>query len=173
MPNNFFVFGMPKCGKTTLLKRLADELKGKGYMVGGFLSPEVKEHGTREGFYVEDIETGKKAVLAGVDIDGPKVSKYHVGVRSFETIALPVLQRAREYDVIIIDEIGRMELKSTAFENALKDALDGGKPVVVASLHRDYVESYNGYGTLIELMMTNREAVYERLLKEVLVALKK
>ena len=150
MPQNYFVTGMPRSGKTTLLRRIAKRLREQGLRVGGFTSPEEKTHGTRTGFYVQDINSGKTAQLADINTDGPKVSKYHVNVKAFEGIALPVLTRFKDYDVIIIDEIGMMELKSQQFSDMLDALLESGTPLI-ASLHNDLVDKYGYYGEVLYL----------------------
>lgn len=164
MPQNFFITGMPKAGKTTLLRRLIDELKAKGLRVGGFISPEEKRHGTRTAFYVEDIQSGKRKVLASVEGDGPKVSKYHVNVKSFESVALPVMKGIDSLDVIIIDEIGRMEMKSMKFSDLLDRVFEHETPVI-AALHRDFVDRYSVEGEILMLTPTSREAVFLSLVK--------
>lgn len=159
MPMNFFVTGTPKTGKTTLIMKLVEELKKRGLKVGGFVSPENKEHGTREGFHVVDIETGKTAVLASVTGGGPKISKYHVRIKSFESVAVPAMKKVDKYDVFILDEIGRMEMKSNKFIELLDDVFDSPTPVI-AIINEDYVESYGFSGETLILTRTNREGVY-------------
>jgi len=166
MPQNFFITGIPKSGKTTLLSRIADELKSHGLRVGGFVSPEEKAHGTRTGFYVMNIESGEMGLLADLNADGPKVSKYHVDIKSFETIALPVMRKSERYDVVIIDEIGRMELKSRKFADMLDMLLESHTPLI-ASLHGDFVERYGQSGEVIFLEENNREAVYRELVEKI------
>ena len=171
MPNNFFLSGLPKAGKTTLLHRLIKKLESEGYSIGGFISPEIKEHGTREGFYVEDIATGKTALLASLSGGGPRVSKYYVDVKSFESVALEFLRNTKKYDVIIIDEIGRMELESEKFANALENVLNGPTPVI-ASLHHNFIPEYEYSGEVYPLTETNRNSVEVRILDGVLQVLK-
>ncbi len=166
MPQNFFITGMPKSGKTTLLTRLVDELKAHGLRVGGFISPEEKTHGTRTGFYVMDVESGAIGLLADVNADGPMVSKYHVDIKSFEGIALPSLKKYERYDVVVIDEIGRMELKSRKFSDMLDIILDSPTPLI-ASLHNDFVERYAQSGEVIFLEESNREAAYADLAQRI------
>jgi len=166
MPLNFFITGMPKSGKTTLLARIAAELKSHGLRVGGFISPEEKTHGTRTGFYVQDIDSGEIGLLADVNANGPRVSKYHVDIKSFEDIALPPLRRLDDYDVIIVDEIGRMELKSQKFSDALDRVLESSTPLI-ASLHGDFVDRYGQSGEVIFLEDNNREAVFRDLVDKV------
>lgn len=164
MPQNFFIIGDPKAGKTTLLKDIIAELKGRGLRVGGFISPSERHHGTRTAFHVMDVETGKQAMLASVDGDGPKVSKYHVDVKSFESIAVPAMGRVEDYDVFVIDEIGRMEMKSAKFTRLLDTVLESHTPLM-AALHKDFTPKFGPFGELVELTPDNRNGVYLRLLK--------
>ncbi len=158
MPQNFFIIGSPKVGKTTLLKKLVNELgKESGRKIGGFISPEERHYGTRTGFSVMDIESGKTNVLASIEGDGPRVGKYHVDVKSFESIALPAMDR--NYEIMIIDEIGIMELKSQKFSDKLDELIDS-RASIVATLHRDLVDRYGLYGEIFELTQENRERVY-------------
>lgn len=172
MPNNFFLTGLPKTGKTTLLRKLARALEARGYKVGGFLSPNIAERGTREGFYVENIATGKRAPLADRGAGGPRVGKYRVDVKGFESVALPCLENGAQYDIFFIDEIGKMELESEKFGDALADVLQTPLPVI-ASLHGMYVSTYEIYGTVYRLTEANRGAVYVELLNELQKTLKK
>jgi nucleoside-triphosphatase len=164
MPNNYFITGLPKAGKTTLLKKLANELKQKKLKVGGFISPEEKIHGTRTGFKVQDINSGKSARLASIDCDGPRVAKYHVDLRSFESFLKRCMKQPSQYDVIVVDEIGRMEMKSTRFQDCLEKILESSIPLI-ASLHRDYVEDYKVWGSVITITRTNAGRVYLDLLR--------
>ncbi|MCI0504181.1 DUF2478 domain-containing protein [Candidatus Micrarchaeota archaeon] len=166
MPQNYFLTGLPKAGKTVLLRRLVSALKAHGLRVGGIISPEEKHHGTRTGFYVKDIGTGRIAVLAAVDGDGPKVSKYHVDIKSFESVAVSAMEGFGGCDVFIIDEIGPMELKSERFAELLDDILDSDTPLI-ASLHEDLASRYAIKGDVILLAENNREAVYDELLEDI------
>lgn len=172
MPQNYFITGEPKAGKTTLLKDLIKELRKGGLKVGGFVSPDERHHGTRTAFYVMDVESGKREMLASVDGDGPKVSKYHVDVRAFESIAVPAMERVDSYDVFIIDEIGRMELKSQRFNRLLDKVFESPTPVI-ATLHRDYVDRYRVSGDVVRLTVANRNSTYYSLLRSAKKSLKK
>lgn len=164
MPQNYFITGQPKAGKTTLLKDLVAELKKAGLSVGGFVSPEERHHGTRTAFQVMDVESGKKARLASVDGDGPKVSKYHVDVRSFESIAVPSMGKCAGYDVFFIDEIGVMEMKSDKFADLLDKVLESDTPLI-ASLNERYLDEFRESGEVLDLDKESRGQVYQRLLR--------
>ncbi|MBU0528086.1 DUF2478 domain-containing protein [Candidatus Micrarchaeota archaeon] len=165
MPQNYFLTGMPKSGKTSVLWQLVKELRKSGLKVGGFISPDEKHHGSRTAFYVVDVETRKNAILADVNGDGPKVSKYHVNIKSFEDVAVPAMKKFKQYDVIVVDEIGRMELKSKKFAQALEEVLDSDTPII-ASLSEDYVKKFEALGEVLKINNQNHESIHMRLLKE-------
>jgi nucleoside-triphosphatase len=165
MPQNYFLTGMPKAGKTTVLWELVKELKDNGLKVGGFLSPDEKHHGTRTAFHVVDVQSRKKALLADVNGDGPKVSKYHVNIKSFEEVAIPAMRKCSQCDVMVIDEIGMMEMKSGKFLKELDNILDSDVPLI-ASLGQDYVKKFSPLGEVLNVTPSSREKIHKRLLEE-------
>jgi nucleoside-triphosphatase len=104
-------------------------------MVEGFTTRELREEGERVGFVVEAIGGGS-AVMAHVTFtEGPRVGRYRVDVAAFERIALPAVEQAVGVgEVAIIDELGRMELHSSAFIEAVQGLFDQPVPVV-ATVH--------------------------------------
>jgi nucleoside-triphosphatase len=135
-PHKILLEGRPGVGKTTVACRLVALLRAVGIPVGGFTTRELREHGRRVGFVVEEIG-GPEAVIAHVDwTSGPAVGRYHVDVPAFERVALPALERARELGgVIVLDELGRMELASEAFVHAVHDLFAQEGVALVATVH--------------------------------------
>jgi nucleoside-triphosphatase len=127
--------GPPGVGKTTVMLRLAAELHEAGIPTGGFVTREVREHGRRRGFVAEEIG-GREALIAHVDwARGPAVGRYRVDVEAFERVALPAMHRAEQRGgVVLVDELGSMELASAAFVSALRGLVDAG-PALVATVH--------------------------------------
>jgi nucleoside-triphosphatase len=122
--------GRPGAGKSTVACRLADRLVEDGISVSGFVTQEIRERGRRLGFSIEQIGGGR-GVLAHVELPGPpRVGRYGVDLAAFERLAVPALERAGEDDVAIIDELGKMELASDAFRDAVSALLDRPVPVV-------------------------------------------
>ena len=68
----FLLTGSPGVGKTTLLLKVVEALRAKGYSVGGMISREVRSCGTRIGFEILDLNTGKSGWLAHKPKDRPK-----------------------------------------------------------------------------------------------------
>ena len=123
-PLRLLIEGRPAIGKTTVARRLAALLREAGVPVAGFVTDELRERGRRVGFAVETLE-GARAVLAHVDLRGPpRVGKYGVDLPAFERIALPALASLPERGVVLIDELGKMELASEAFCEAVSRLLE-------------------------------------------------
>jgi nucleoside-triphosphatase len=124
----------PGAGKTTAIGRLADRLREDGVPLSGFLTRELRERGRRVGFEIETF-TGERGLLAHVDIKrSPRVSRYGVDVEEFERLALPELEAPPSDGVVLIDEIGKMELASDRFREAVLGLMQ--EPVaVVATVH--------------------------------------
>ena len=123
--------GRPGAGKSTVARRLADRLRREGVAVSGFITEEIRERGRRVGFSIERLD-GDRGVLAHVDLPGPpRVGRYGVDLATFERLAIPALEEAR--DIAIVDELGKMELASEAFRAAVA-ALFGRRASVVATV---------------------------------------
>jgi nucleoside-triphosphatase len=115
--------GRPGIGKSIIARRLVGLLQQVGVPVAGFTTQELRGHGRREGSTVESV-AGERAVLAHVSLPGPhRVSRYGVDLRAFERIALPALRPPGPGGVVVVDEVGRMELFSAAFRDAVTDLL--------------------------------------------------
>ncbi len=103
--------------------------------MAGFTTRELRDQTERAGFQVEAIGGGS-AVMAHVAFtEGPRVGRYRVDVPAFERIALPALEQAiRSGGVAVIDELGRMELYSSAFVQAVQHLFAQDVPLV-ATVH--------------------------------------
>ena len=128
--------GSPGVGKTTVLLRVVESLKAKGYSVGGMVSREVRSGGGRVGFEILDLSSDRRGWLAHVNQpSGPQVGKYRVNLDDLNDIGVEAIVKAVEgFDVVVIDEVGPMELFSERFKEAVGRAVECGK-VVVGVVH--------------------------------------
>jgi nucleoside-triphosphatase len=116
--------GRPAVGKTTVARRLAALLRESGVPLAGFVTEELRERSRRVGFAIETFD-GAHGVLAHVGLPGPpRVGKYGVDVAGFERLALPALESTPHGGVVLIDELGKMELASEAFRAAVVRLLE-------------------------------------------------
>ena len=113
---------MAWCGKTTLIKRVVNKL---GRPAGGFYTEEIREGGTRVGFKLVTLDA-REVVFAHVNFKTPeRVGKYGLNLSALETVGAEALRGAlRARQVVVLDEIGPMELRSAIFRDVVNEALD-------------------------------------------------
>jgi nucleoside-triphosphatase len=61
------------------------------------------------------------------------VRRYGVDLAAFERVALPALEDAKRADVVVLDELGKMELASERFRNATLERFERDVPVVATT----------------------------------------
>jgi len=112
---NVVLTGQVHAGKTTVCSAVADLAQQYGYCARGILTPPIfDQQGNRLGIEALDLASGERRELARIDRDwgGPHVGPYH-----FDPAALQwgqdVIARAIAVgcDLLIVDEIGRLELE--------------------------------------------------------------
>ncbi|MEM3703170.1 MAG: NTPase [Candidatus Bathyarchaeia archaeon] len=145
--------GSPVVGKTTLLLRIVDALRAKGYGVGGMISREVRSCGARVGFEILDLSSDERGWLAHVNQKtGPQVGKYRVNLEDLDMIGVKAITKAvKDCNVIVIDEIGPMELFSEKFKQAVKEAAESGR-LIVGVIH------WKAHSRLIDMLKAREDA---------------
>ena len=119
-----FSTGPPRSGKTTIIQKVAAAFPGRA---AGFYTREVRQQGMRVGFEIVTLD-GQSAVLSHVDFPGPyRVGKYGVNLENLHRVGLPALEAGPGVDLVVVDEVGKMECLSPRFIEAMERlwALDG------------------------------------------------
>jgi nucleoside-triphosphatase len=115
-------------GKTTLIINLSKELKGLS--MAGFYTSEIREHGQRKGFELVSFDE-KSSILSHIDIKSDHlVGRYGVDVQGFEMFLDSLDLTHSNADILVIDEIGKMECHSDKFKHLITSLLDSEKPLV-------------------------------------------
>ncbi len=172
-PIRVFLTGNPGCGKTTVIRRVCDILVNNGTKPGGMVSEEIRKGGVRVGFSLEDLMTHETGVLARVDErDGPRVGKYHVNLQDLQHVGAVAIRRAMvEADVVIVDELGPMELHSIPFILAVERALECPKRFV-GTIHKRATHQLvtairsNPTHHMSEVTLDNREQMSNRIVEQ-------
>jgi len=125
---NILICGPPGVGKTTLIKKILEKLNLKA---GGFYTEEIRERSNRVGFKIISLDN-QEGILAHINIkDSQRVGRYGVNIYDLENIGVKSLSQAlRDDDLIIIDEIGKMEIFSDKFKEKVLACLNSEKFVV-------------------------------------------
>jgi nucleoside-triphosphatase len=161
----------PGAGKSTAIARLAELLREAGLPLNGFLTSELRDGRRRVGFEIETF-SGERGLLAHVDIPGPpRVGRYGVDLEEFERLALPALDAPVAGGVVLIDELGKMELASERFREAVLVLFEADVPIV-ATIHafrHPFTDALKRRAevTTVRLTAANRNGLPQELLNRV------
>jgi nucleoside-triphosphatase len=162
---NILITGHPGVGKTTVIRETARLLSK--FHPRGFYTKEIRVSGVRRGFQLIDLEEGR-FTLAHVDFaGGHRVGKYGVDIKSFEDYL-----RSQDFgqtagQLVIIDEIGKMECFSELFVRTVVKVLDSDKAVIATISEKgggiiQMIKARRDVH-LIEVGVRNRDSMAERI----------
>ena len=134
------ITGLPGAGKTYTLRRVIDMLKADGKLtIGGIIDEKVTDKLGRKtvGMKVTNQLTGESVQFAKPEFESKiMVGTLGVDLALFESVSISAIKTACEQcDIVIIDEVGKVEVESQAFVDAVNDALDIDKPMII-TLHK-------------------------------------
>jgi nucleoside-triphosphatase len=136
---NIGITGLSNVGKTETLLKIVKKLEKDGYRVGGMLTTCARENGNRIGFNIENWQTGEKKIFALIGLDSSyRIGDYGIDLKSLDSVGTQAIQKAIEdeaIDIVIIDEVGKMEMLSERFCEAVRDALNSDK-ITIMTLHK-------------------------------------
>ncbi len=126
---NFLITGKPGVGKTTAIKKLLSFISN----YRGFLTEEIRRKERREGFILKNFK-GEEEVFAYLNFSSPwRVGRYGVNLEVLERLGVKEIEEGlkdRKVEWIVIDEVGKMEMFSSRFQEVLKEALNSDKKVL-------------------------------------------
>jgi nucleoside-triphosphatase len=127
------VTGSPGVGKSTAVSKVIMKLKSAGVIVGGCTTSETRSGGVRTGFEIRDLTTGRYGQLASTSSRiGPRVGRYRVNLADLARVGAAGLESASlSSEMVVIDEVGPMELVSPEFRRAVHRCIESGRPMLV------------------------------------------
>lgn len=130
---NLFITGKPGSGKTTLIKEVC---RDKSSRFGGFFTEELREGNSRSGFVIRTID-GKHGIFAKKGMKSKyKLDKYGLDLNMLHDIGIQSINNAIEEDkIIVIDEIGSMEIMSEEFRKILIECLNSQNKILATIRH--------------------------------------
>ncbi len=164
MKNVCLLTGPPRAGKTTLIKQVVADFKGKAC---GFYTEEIRENDERQGFQLVTLD-GRKVALSHIDFKSPyRVGKYGVNVEGLEEVGVTALREAGSCDLVVVDEIGKMEMLSLKFRSAIEDLITANRRMLgTILLHHHTWSDVIKAQPEVQMVMLNRNN-YLQVLAEV------
>ena len=131
------VIGEPGSGKTSWCREYINQRRKSGSTVGGILSPAIEKQGQRVGSNALDLLTREEIPFAGLSRhrsfkEGEKVGDYTIS-RDGILFACDAIERAVESrcDLVVIDEVGPLELGGKGLMPAVELALASAVNVLI------------------------------------------
>lgn len=122
------VTGSPGIGKSTMVAKVVQDSKRS---VGGVLARDRRYKDRHIGFELLDLSTGAVGILADETGSGPQLGKYRVHPEDLDNIGAHAIESALKCDLIVVDEVGPMELSSRRFVSAVENAISSDRPMLV------------------------------------------
>jgi nucleoside-triphosphatase len=160
------VTGSPGVGKSTLVQKAA---AATGCRVGGVLARDKRFKDRRIGFELLDLATGATGILADEAGSGPQLGKYRVHPEELDRVGAQAVEDGLGCDLIVVDEVGPMEISSRRFVAAVEKAISSDKPMLVVlhewSQHR-LAKKIRGTFKVITVTKENRDALVKEIAGE-------
>ncbi|MDJ0819406.1 MAG: nucleoside-triphosphatase [Desulfobacterales bacterium] len=165
--NRTLLTGKPAVGKTTLLQTIVARMSS--VHMAGFYTTEIRTRGSRSGFELHGLD-GTCRTLAHVDINSRhKVGKYGVDTDGFEAFLEDLDLLDPGIELIVIDEIGRMELFSNRFRSLIRDVMNADKQVLatIALKGQGFIREIKQRPDiqLIEVTRDNRDRLLDEIIE--------
>jgi len=164
---NIFLTGAPSAGKTTVIKKVAGALD---VGANGFYTQEERKDGKRVGFLMKTLG-GQEGYLAHENTKSDfYVRRFGVSIENIEKICIPSIA-PKDNNIIILDEVAKMECFSEKFKQAALRALDSPNIVIgtIAFGGDDFILGIKKRPDLeiIEVTKDSRDGMPELILKKV------
>lgn len=160
----FIVTGPVHSGKTTLVKKILKILKEQNVSVNGFLSERVSRDQEIDGYDLFSLKTGKSRTFIRKKPGnrGERVGPYFLNPQVLAE-AKKIILKGKESDILVIDEVGPLELSGRGFWPALEEILRRPPKLILLVIREEI------FGDFLERIKDKEVKVFEVKEKEVLV----
>ncbi len=174
--NNIFILsGKRNSGKSTILQGVINGLQEKGFRIAGIRAPAIMQHGRKTGFYIHDIKTDKKALLCERRSESvpstPQSFEFHENGLKLGRQALSP-QAINDADLIIIDEVGPLELKGECWAEAIEQIFNTSEKPLLWVIRKGLVDKVcMHYGIMnrrdFDVEYHNAESIVSEIIKNI------
>lgn len=161
---NLFLTGVPGIGKTTVIRKTLEKLSVR---CTGFYTEEIRKGSRRVGLSILTLD-GQQGILAHVGAEGKqRVGRYIVNLQDIERLTVPAITPRSPDELVVVDEVGKMECFSEAFRKAVLTALDSPNRVLgtVSARGSEFIESIKRREdvSVVTVTLSNRDTLPDEL----------
>ena len=170
----FIISGETRSGKTTFLKQVIAGIKQKNpsVKIGGIIAHGTDFRGERYGFHVENIITGEKQHLCSRDPahkDDIKTGRFYFYKSGLEFGNKAILENLDSLDILVIDEVGYLELKGKGWFEAIEKAMTKQKLDMIFVVRKRILEKVlklwqNKHFIVVDIANNSPEFIINQLL---------
>jgi len=152
----FIVTGPVHSGKTTLVKQVFSKLKEQGVQISGFLSERVSQGREISGYDLFDLKTEKSRPFIRKQSkgEGERVGPFFL-IPQVLAEAKEIILHGKKADVLVIDEVGPLELSGKGFWPALENVLQKLPKCILLVAREEILED------LLELIKEEEVRVFD------------
>ena len=166
----FILTGPVDSGKTTFLKRVIEELKRQKVKMDGFLSEAIVKDQEKIGYDLVDLGDGKSVpfIRKSGRQDWQRIGPYFFIPEGLSR-AKQIILRSREAEILVVDEIGPLELSGQGLWDVLEQVIFQRFQKYLFVLRKGILQDFLKMVGRIELKIFDikEEDVLPRLLKEI------
>ncbi|HEY55435.1 MAG TPA: hypothetical protein G4N91_04080 [Dehalococcoidia bacterium] len=161
---NIIVTGRVGVGKTTLCEKVVELARSRGYSCGGILTPKAPD----EGIIIVDVQTGERKPLASINeiYQGPRTDRYFFNPEAIE-FGNKAIDGAVSSDILLVDEVGHLELRGEGFAKALEIVRAGKVKNSILVIRRKLLPAFlarlGSEVTTVETTINNRDRLPQKI----------
>lgn len=136
----YIVTGKIGSGKTTLIQKLIRKFHDENIPLSGIYSARILENEITTGYDAVDISTGERFSFLRVqgEENQQRIGKFYIDAEGVQKGNAVLMNSTSE--LIIIDEIGKLELEGKGWVNAVKQLVTGSKAHLILSVREEFVK---------------------------------
>ena len=122
----YIISGETRSGKTTFLKQIIEKLsQQKNYQINGIIAHGIDKNGERFGFEIENLANGERMLLCTQKPSNKaeKTGRFYFDKKGLEFGKKILTYNLQTTNLLVIDEIGYLELKGKGWFSAIEEAM--------------------------------------------------
>jgi len=139
----FILTGSSEQGKTTQIQKISEILKENKISVGGIYSPRIMENNRTIGYDIIDITTNEREIFLRQTEDDnlKKIGRFKIYPQGLQKGNIALKPSANiNNKVVIIDEVGNLELEDQGWANSVKDLVFTSNNHIILVVRDIFVE---------------------------------